>query len=192
MLLVEATNATNQATSFVTNINWSQPSWDLFIILFFVVAGLLYGLSLGRNRIIVILVSIYMALAIVNTAPFIPTLEASIRINDQVILKISTFLAVAIGLFFLLSRSALIKTIASSDEDQGSWWQVILFSILHVGLLVSVTLTFLPAEFVASKLSPFTRTLFVGEWARFCWIVLPIIFMALIRSSSKKKYKYDV
>ena len=45
---------------FVTNINWAAPSWDLFIILFFIVAAFLYGLSLGRNRVIVILVSIYM------------------------------------------------------------------------------------------------------------------------------------
>jgi len=37
---------------------------DLFIILFFVIAAFLYGFSLGRDRIVAILVSIYMGLAV--------------------------------------------------------------------------------------------------------------------------------
>jgi len=181
--------ATNSSLS---SFDFSKPSWDLFIVLFFVVAALLYGLSLGRDRIIVILVSIYMSLAIVNTAPFLPNIETSIIVNDVVILKISTFLGVFIALFFLLSRSGLLKTIASGDE-KGSWWQVMLFSILHVGLLISVTLTFLPDNVIADKFTPFTQMMFIGDWARFLWIIAPVIAMSfLVNSSSKKRYKYDI
>ena len=174
------------------NLDFANPSWDLFIVLFFVIAALLYGLSLGRDRIIVILVSIYMSLAIVNTAPFLPSIETKIMLNDVVVLKISTFLAVFIALFFLLSRSGLLKTIASADE-KGSWWQVVLFSILHVGLLISVTLTFLPQDVIDEKFSVLTKTLFIGNWAQFGWIVAPVVAMAfLVRSAAKKKYKYDI
>jgi hypothetical protein len=185
--------ATETATnSNIINFDWSKPSWDMFIVLFFVIAALLYGLSLGRDRIIVILVSIYMALAIVNTAPFLPNIETKIVVNDVVVLKISTFLGVFIALFFLLSRSGLLKTIASGDE-KGKWWQVIIFSILHVGLLISVTLTFLPQNVIDEKFSPLTKTLFIGDWARFIWIVVPVIAMAfLVRSNDKKKFKYDI
>ncbi len=185
--------ATETATnSNVVNFDFSNPSWDLFILLFFVIAALLYGMSLGRDRIIVILVSIYMALAIVNTAPFLPNIETKIMVNDIIILKISTFLGIFIALFFLLSRSGLLKTIASGDE-KGKWWQVILFSILHVGLLLSVTLTFLPPEIIASKFSSFTQALLIGEWARFVWIVGPVVAMAFLTGrSGKKKYKYDI
>lgn len=189
-LLAEATNAATNSN--IINFDWSKPSWDMFIVLFFIIASLLYGLSLGRDRIIVILVSIYMALAIVNTAPFLPNIETKIMVNDVVILKISTFLGVFIALFFLLSRSGLLKTIASGDE-KGRWWQVIVFSILHVGLLISVTLTFLPDDIIATKFSPLTQTLFIGDWARFIWIVAPVMAMAfLVRSADKKKFKYDV
>lgn len=178
--------------SWVANFNWSEPTWDMFIILFFIVAALLYGMSLGRDRIIVILVSIYMALAVVNTAPYINDINAEVGVNQFFVVRITAFVAIFIALFFLLSRSALLATVASSD-DRGKWWQVIVFSILHVGLLISITLSFLPPS-AADHLAPLTRTIFVSEVGRFIWIIAPILLMILLKGGafSKKKYKYDI
>lgn len=174
-----------QTKSFIANIDWSKPSWDLFIILFFIVAGFLYGLSLGRDRIIVILISVYMALAVVNTAPFIGNYTADIGINQFFGFRISTFVVVFIALFFLMSRSALLSTIASSDS-RGSWWQVLLFSFLHVGLLISITLSFLPAS-ASANLAPLTQQVFVQDTGRFAWIVAPILAMVLIKGGAAEK-----
>lgn len=179
-----------EAQQFVANIDWATPTWDLFIILFFVVAGLLYGLSLGRDRIVVILVSIYMAMAVATTAPYIGELNAQIGIQNVFVFQISAFLTAFIALFLLLSRSALLKTIAVGDA-QGSWWQVLVFSVLHVGLLVSITLSFLPPE-AAEGLSPLTRQMFASEGARFGWIIAPILLMVILRTDNKKKFKYDM
>ncbi len=174
-----------QTKSFIANIDWSKPSWDLFIILFFIVAGFLYGLSLGRDRIIVILISVYMALAVVNTAPFIGNYTADIGINQFFGFRISTFVVVFIALFFLMSRSALLSTVASSDA-RGSWWQVLLFSFLHVGLLISITLSFLPAS-ASANLAPLTQQVFVQDTGRFAWIVAPILAMVLIKGGAAEK-----
>ena len=196
MLFVQAAYAAENAGGFLSNMNWSQPTWDLFIILFFIVAAFLYGLSLGRDRIIVILVSIYMSLAIVEHAPFISSPDFQENVNNVVsqlfVFRISAFLVVFVLLFFMLSRSALVKTIASSDTH-GAWWQVLLFSILHVGLIVSVVLSFLPPE-ATEGLAPYTRNLFATENARFVWIILPIIAMILLKggASDTKKFKYDI
>jgi hypothetical protein len=179
------------AQNFVANIDWAKPTWDLFIILFFIVAGFLYGLSLGRDRIVVILVSIYMALAVSTTAPYIGSLNAQIGIANIFVFQISTFVTTFIALFLLLSRSALLKTIATGD-DSGSWWQVLVFSVLHVGLLVSITLSFLPPNAAANHLSPLTQRLFASDGAQFGWIIAPIILMVLLKTDSKKKFKYDV
>lgn len=166
---------------FLAHINWAQPTWDLFIVLFFVVAAFLYGVSLGRDRIIVILVSLYMALAVVNTAPYLDVLEKSSQeiLSKIFVFKITGFLGVFIVLFFLLSHSALLRTIAASDE-RGPWWQVMLFSFLHVGLLISVTLSFLPPEAVG-KLAPLTQRIFTEELSRFLWVAAPIVAMILVR-----------
>lgn len=175
--------------NFLPNINWAVPSWDLFIILFFVVAAFLYGLSLGRDRIIVILVSLYMALAIVNTAPYINNFTAEINFNNASIFKVSVFLGLFIILFFLLSRSALLNTIAAS-ESQGRWWQSIIFSFFHVGLMLSILMTYLPKD-VMSNVSENMRNLFISDPAKFFWLVTPIVMMMLIRKSKGGKPGMD-
>lgn len=191
LLAVSLANSSVQAKSLVANINWAQPTWDLFIILFFIVAGFLYGLSLGRDRVIVILVSVYMALAVVNSAPFIGNFQADIGLNQFFVFRMSAFVVVFIALFFLMSRSALLSTIASSNS-QGPWWQVLLFSFLHVGLLISITLSFLPPT-ASSHLAPMTQTIFMKDMGRFIWIVAPIVAMILIKggAAEKKSRRYD-
>lgn len=186
-----ATDAAQGAGSFVTSVDWGTPTWDMFIVLFFIIAGFLYGLSLGRDRIIVILVSIYMALAVVTTAPYIGTVAADVGIEQIFVIRISMFVTTFIVLFFLLSRSALLKTVAATAENRGNFWQVMLFSFLHVGLLISITLSFLPGE-ASESLAPLTQQMFATDMARFLWIILPILAMILIRSDADKKYKYDL
>ncbi len=192
LLALSISNAPNNVQDFVATVNWAQPSWDLFIVLFFIIAGFLYGLSLGRDRVIVILVSIYMALAVVNTAPFIGNFQANVGLSNIFVFRISAFVAVFIALFLLLARSALLQTIANSDT-KGSWWQVMLFSFLHVGLLISIVLSFLPPE-ASGRLAPLTQRIFTSETGRFLWIVGPIFAMALIKggAADKKKFKYEI
>ncbi len=150
----------------------------MFIVLFFVAAALIYGMSLGRDRIIVILVSIYMALAVLSFAPFITGFTATINVNESFALQITTFLAVFIVLFFFLSQSALLRTLGH-NATQGAWWQVIVFSILQAGLLISVTLSFLPQESIDS-FTEFTRQFFVSDAARSVWIIAPVLAMAFM------------
>ncbi len=185
LLALNLANTSVQAKSFVANVNWSHPTWDLFIILFFIVAGFLYGLSLGRDRVIVILISVYMALAVVNSAPFIGNFQADIGINQFFVFRMSAFVVVFIALFFLMSRSALLSTVASSNT-QGAWWQVLLFSFLHVGLLISITLSFLPPS-ASANLAPLTQKIFVHDIGRFIWITAPIAAMILIKGGAAEK-----
>lgn len=179
------TAVANVDSSLIANIDWSKPSWDLFIVLFFIVASLLYGLSLGRDRIVVILVSIYMSLAVVNTAPFLTDMSTEIGVNNLFVVRVSLFVGVFIALFVLMSRSALLRTIAASD-NHGAFWQIIVFSILHVGLLISIILSFLPPE-ATSSLAPLTKTVFNGDIGRFAWIVAPILLMSLVKAEPKRR-----
>ncbi|MBD3250914.1 hypothetical protein GF380_00325, partial [Candidatus Uhrbacteria bacterium] len=95
---------------FLQQINWAVPTWDLFIALFFIVGALLYGLSMGRDRVIIVLISSYMALAVVGNAPLLQNIQAyEIGFGDEnFVIKIGLFIAAFLLLFFLVSRSALI------------------------------------------------------------------------------------
>ncbi len=166
-----------QIVSFITSLNWSNPTWDIFILLFFIVGALLYGLSLGRDRVIVILVAIYMALAVVTNAPALSSLNVSLHLNENYVLQVSIFLGIFVVVFFLLSRSALLKTLGGSDAP-GSWWQTIVFSMLQVGLLISVTLNFLPPT-ITQGLTQVTKNIFMSNYGRSAWLILPIVFMVI-------------
>jgi len=67
---------------------------------------------------------------------------------------------------------------------QGSWFQVIIFSFLQVGLLISVILSFLPAE-IASELLPITKDIFTSDKAQFAWLLAPILAMIIIGRGGK-------
>ena len=191
----EITEATAATTNNLQHIDWTRPTWDLFIILFFIVAAFLYGLSLGRDRIIVILVSIYMALAIVEHAPFLNSTGFQNMVNgilDQFfVFQISAFVFFSVLLFFVITRSALMKTIAASDSS-GPWWQVLLYSILHVGLIVSVILSYIPAAELEKVLAPLTRQVFTTSLAQNFWIIGPVIAMFLFKGGASEKKKRQI
>lgn len=172
-----ATNTTAETTTtpYATYVNFDNPSWDTFLFVFFLIAAFLYGISLGRDRIIVILVSIYMAMAIIAT---LPAFVLNIQFNENFAFEVTAFISVFIVLFFLLSRSALMNTLGEG-KNRGSLIEVIVFSFLHVGLLISIAMGFMPAPFLV-KFSALTQTIFLNEWSRFGWIAAPIVAMIIL------------
>jgi hypothetical protein len=194
-LAADIANQATQSTNVLQHIDWTRPTWDLFIILFFVVAAFLYGLSLGRDRIIVILVSIYMSLAIVEHAPFLnsPGFQQTINgvVSQFFVFQISAFIFLFITFFLVISRSALLKTIASADSP-GPWWQVLLYSILHVGLIVSIVLSYIPKETLETVLAPLTRQVFTMPWAQSAWILAPIVAMIIFKGGASEKKKRKI
>ena len=160
----------------LTKINWAQPSWDLFIFLFFFIVAFLYGFSLGRDRILVILVSIYIALAVVPSFPYLDRLYLDVSVQGFAF-RVTSFYIVFIALFFLLSRSALLNLLGAQSTGIGdNIFEVVIFSLLHVGLLVSITLSFLP-KIALTALSPATREVFTGDMGKFLWLVAPVVAM---------------
>lgn len=158
-------------------IDWSTPTWDVVILLFIIISVLVYSFTLGRDRIVAILISTYLALAVTTNLPFMDQLTALINKFGVFSFQVSAFLVVFAVLFFFLSRSSLTQSLSSLS---GSWWQVILFSLLQVGLLASIILSFLPAPAIA-HLSAFTQLIFLSDLGRFCWITLPILALVFIK-----------
>ena len=161
------------------NLNFSNPTWDLFVLVFFIAASFIFGISLGKARIIVILVSIYMTMAVLGAAPFLKQLDAEVAIPQMIAIKVSVFMVAFIGVFFLVSRSALTHTIVGNDE-QGSIWQIILFSFFLVGLLIDTVLTYTNL-FSLDGMSPAAKIAFGTDWAKFFWVAAPVVAMILLR-----------
>ena len=170
---------------FFTGLDVNSPSWDLFIFLFFIVATFVYGFTLGRSRIMVLLVSTYMALALVSVAPFLDqTPSLTVGSSPFFIIQITAFIATMLLIFFFLSNSALRRAFAA-QEIQGKAWQIIAFSILHAGLLVAIVLSFVPEERRAALLDV-TQGMFATDTALFIWAALPIVVMMFVQDPEEE------
>ncbi|MBI4127761.1 MAG: hypothetical protein HY459_01685 [Parcubacteria group bacterium] len=156
----------------------SLSASDLLIFVLFIVAVLLYGLSLGRKRMTIMLVALYMALAIVQGLSFLPDSFLRDRIPDERVFAVygGIFIGAALILYVLLSRSVVRRI--SRDGSSGVL-VTILMSLLHIGFITSVLLSLATDEFLAT-LSPFTEKIFVEGVARFLWLIAPIVSLVFL------------
>lgn len=173
----------------LTNVHWFTPTWDLFVILFLIVAAFLLGLTLGRNKIIILLISIYIAVAVINFFPFGNVFETP-KIDEDFVYPIAIFVIVVFVFYILLSNSVLKKALRKTGDK--SIVLIFLFSLFCVGLVLSVVLSFFPQDLVAT-FNPITQKLFMAKLSRFLWALLPVAGMAMHRSRKRKTggYKYN-
>lgn len=159
----------------IHNFNWHSPSWDLFIILFWLVASVIYAFAAGRGRILTVLMSIYMSRLIVLEAPFLSA-EVGKKLPGAALSlqQLATFAILFIVLFIFLGRYAF-KTSADSRRMSSLAFGII-FAIMQIGLLINIVIGYLP-ELSKSQLSPLIKFLFVGSTASFVWLVLPVVFL---------------
>jgi hypothetical protein len=163
--------------SFINNINWTTPSWDLFIIIIFVAGIFLYGLSLGRDRAFIILISSYISLALLNKSSLIFEV-LGIQLDNSFMNNTALFLGGVFVLFFLLSNSAFTSVFDQSPA--GTWMQTLIVSFLQIGLVISIVISFLPPEEI-NALSSFIKSVFVENQAQFFWLLSPLVSMLIFK-----------
>lgn len=154
--------------------NFANPSWDTFLVLFFATAAIIYAFFVSRERLAVVLLSVYSSLAIVSSTPIIATLLKGYEDVKFFEAKLGVFLALFLLLYVLFSRNMTLHS------DIGHrWWQAVILSVLQVGLLISCILSFIPQDVFSSELS---RALFTSDTARSAWILSPIAAMLFMRN----------
>lgn len=157
--------------------------WDLAIILGIIAVFLLYAFTLGRDKLMLLLISVYVSLAVVSSIPYLDVFSARFAVQGTFAVRISTFLAVFLILFFLISHITLVRSLAP-PKYQRPHWHVLVFGLLTAGLFVSSALVFLPQELLI-WISPRTYQLFLADAARTVWVILPLIAMTIFRNNER-------
>jgi hypothetical protein len=183
--ILTTTAAQLDLNSWLNNFDWSSPSWDLFVILFIVFGGLVYGMSLGRDRLALTTIAIYISLALVNAAPFVGhEFAANVHFADYAMdIKIVAFLGLLVIVMFLFARGALFRSLLGSNSSNG-FWQSLFLSFTHTGLIVAIVMNYLPNEAV-NNFSDLIRNIFYGEWQLFWWLLTPIAVMIIFKIKKK-------
>ncbi len=167
-----------------SSLSLSHPSWDLFIIIFFAIAVFIYGLSLGRDRNLLILLTTYISIALASSVPRLRLPRLGLVDLSRILdFKVAVFLFFFMVLFVVLSKSAVLRGLA--HVGAGSLFQVLLYSFLHVGLLLSITLSLLPNE-AKFSFAPLTQQIFTSDLGRFLWLFLPVVAMAALPPEKKR------
>jgi hypothetical protein len=161
-------------STLLTSIGSSVAGFDVFIIGALLLGSILYGISLGRDRISGILLASYVAFAVAVNVSYLETAARALHVPDTYA-KLVVFLVIFALTFFQFFRRSLMSALGSSSR----WWQTSVLSVLQVGLLVSLTLTLLPPE-MASGLSGLTKTIFLGDAGRSLWLTIPLLAMLFL------------
>lgn len=168
----------NGTTELVKTFNWHNPSWDLFIFLFWIVASVFYTFAAGRGRIINILISVYMAKLLTLEAPFLTNaIKQSLPSNVFAVQQLIIFAIFFIFLFIFLGRYAF-KTSADHRKTSSIVYGL-LFAVFQIGLLINTVLTLLPVS-LREGFSPLVQTVFISNPASFIWLIAPVMYLILL------------
>ncbi len=171
--LAEATTTTLNFAIQTPQVNITAPTWDTFLLFAFVGGTVIYSFFVNRERLAIVLLSVYSALAVVLTTPLIVNAFSVMNSDDFFKYRLGAFLGGFLLLYILYSHNLSLRA-----EIGNSWWQAILLSVLQVGLLMSSILYFIPKQYFTSVMA---ELFFTGDIARSLWLLAPICAMIIIR-----------
>jgi hypothetical protein len=159
-----------------------RSSKGLFALLGLVIF-LLYGLSVGKTKALVSLLAIYVAYMLTVFFPFLPWLKSQIILPDQApVLSVGLFAIFYILTFLLLSHSMMRHRLTLGEI---SITKVVFISIVQLGLLASITISLLPAEFGA-KIFGVAYPYLAGQKALWLWAASSLLILPLMKAERRE------
>ena len=153
---------------------FSNPTWDVMLIILLVGGSLFWSFLAGRRKIVSTIMVTYMALAIFPAIP-VAQLTKMLGIRDAFLGTIGIFLILFILMVWLLGARR-----SRSFAPGAPWWQVFFLSLAQSGLLAHIILSLLPPS-QTILLSPLTRRVFLDPSVHLWWLVAPAMLLILIR-----------
>lgn len=157
-------------------LNIAHPSWDTFVVIFFVAGVIVYSFFANRERLAVMLLSTYSAIAIMTATPYLHAYIAQLPSGGAVPYRLGIFLALFLFLFVLFSHNMSLH----SDMGQ-TLFQAVFLSFLQVGLFLSVVLSYLPADIFSTQ---FVKAFFIDDLPRSLWMIAPVSAMLVMHKRS--------
>ncbi|TSC52937.1 MAG: Uncharacterized protein LiPW39_502 [Parcubacteria group bacterium LiPW_39] len=171
--------------SFLNNFSWAGSSAWIMLLIFLAVA-FVYGLSMGRSRLVVVTLGTYFSYILTRAIPWQELAFLGVKQAPSSTSQIFIFLALILGFYFLIPHSALRSVIKVQGRRRSAWWHALILSVLQIGLILQMVISFLPNK-VVTGLSPLAQLVFSGQLAQFCWLLLPILAIMFLRTR-----QYDV
>jgi len=147
-----------------------QYAGDFLVLLLFVIVGIIVTALVKKRNLGALLISIYIAYAIVAKIFY--------KVAQNPSAKIVIFLALIFLLFSLLRYYVRIK-ISGTKIVAGT--KTSLTSLAIVGLLASIVLQWFPQSFLDEFFTSSSSVIFLSAQAQLIWMIAPLIVVFLLK-----------
>lgn len=162
------------------------PADGLFLVVV-AILGFAYGVVIGRDRAVIVLLSLYVAFCIVTNAPAISLVSQGLGFGRVPALRVGWFLGLFVVLFVILWRSSALKNLI---HTRGHWMHAGVFGLLEIGFLTSTSLFLLPSAWI-SALPALFQVVFLGDIGRSVWFLAPIVGLVTLGTPSEDTLSLD-
>ena len=159
-------------------------SYEWLVVLFFIFAVLLISVSLGRSKMIISLLSVYIAAFIHNHFVYFSYIDKVLKNQPKVYIDISLFIVIYILVYVVVSK---IISNARMSGRQSSLLTVLPIAFLQICLLASILIPYIP-EADSNRISVLIRPYFETETAQFWWAVIPLVVLLGIRFKKERRF----
>jgi hypothetical protein len=144
-------------------------SQDITLLLIVIFVSFVFGMFIGRFKLISILINIYVSLSIISAVPEKYLTDYTYKLLGFLIL---------VTLLSLVGKK--LFEIHISGAGTGFLWRVFAMSFLEVVMLISIILTMLPKKIALDYVSASSYAYLASENARLIWLIAPLAFMFFI------------
>ena len=142
------------------------------------VAVSLFGLSIGRTRAVLSLLSIYVAFVFDRIFPYAEEVNKVLGGSfEEYWVRLGLFLAAYLIILLILNFSFIRRRISSGEY---SLFGIVILSILQLGFLASIIFNILP-ESLTSQWLPGLNNYFSTPTALFFWAIAPLLVLLFIK-----------
>ena len=173
------------ASKYLKGINTQDINWVVIIFLFALLVLFLIGVAAGKSRMLVALISIYIARFIEMNFIYFDDLNNLFSSIPKYILHVGLFAVFFMAVFLLFQRTALRGRLSLADV---SIFSSGILSFFMLGFLLSIIIGYLPSNLLTEVPSTILNY-FDDKVTQFWWATAPIVSLILLR---KKHRHYDI
>jgi len=148
----------------------SNLAGDVSFLIIFILVSFAVSFALGKHRILISMLGVYVAYAVVNLSHFDFLGEPST--------KALVFLAILIGFALYFS-----KVVRSSISGHGPvlMAKLTIGTAVVIGLSLSIILNWYTPKELSEIITPGTRKFFTDDFWRFLWAIAPLVYLGVVR-----------
>lgn len=165
----------------LTGFGFSKADFnaDYLVGIFLMVVVLLIAFGIGKTRMLLAILSTYIAFLVTLFFPFYSVIKAKANFIPEIFWpQVAVFLAVFMLAFFILNKSVLRSKMSLKESSP----MIILWlSIVETGFLASIILSYGVPEWPSFQMSPWLTTYFGTGLSRFVWSVLPLLSIFFVK-----------